>query len=135
MIYQDVSELIGRTPLVRLSRFAPDLGGRLIAKVEAANPSGSVKDRIALAMIEDAEQHGGLAPDGMIVEATSGNTGIGLALVAAARGYRLALTMPENMSVERRALLAAYGVELVLTPASDGMAGAVRRAQELAAER
>jgi cysteine synthase A len=134
MIYQDVTELIGRTPLMRLARYAAEVPGRLLAKLEAANPGGSVKDRIAPAMIDDAERGGVLAPGGSIVEATSGNTGIGLALVAAARGYRLTLTMPESMSVERRVLLAAYGARLVLTPAAEGMAGAVRRAERLAEE-
>ncbi|MEV6306620.1 cysteine synthase A [Actinoplanes sp. NPDC051861] len=135
MIHSDVTGLIGRTPLVRLSRFEPGLPARLVAKLESANPGGSVKDRIALAMIEAAEATEELRPGGEIVEATSGNTGIGLALVAAARGYRLTLTMPESMSVERRSLLAAYGASVVLTPASEGMAGAVRRALEIADER
>jgi cysteine synthase A len=134
MIFRNVTELIGHTPLVRLDRFAADAHGRLVAKLESANPGGSVKDRIALAMIEAAEEAGTLAPGGLIVEATSGNTGIGLAMAAAALGYRLTLTMPESMSVERRALLAAYGAELVLTPASEGMTGAVRRAQQIADE-
>ncbi|WP_432837814.1 cysteine synthase A [Dactylosporangium sp. CA-092794] len=135
MVYDDITALIGRTPLVRLARFEPGLPARLLAKLEAANPGGSVKDRIALAMIEAAEASGALRPGGSIVEATSGNTGIGLAMVAAARGYRLALTMPESMSAERRALLAAYGAELVLTPAAAGMRGAIERAHDLAAER
>ncbi|MFI7542820.1 cysteine synthase A [Actinoplanes sp. NPDC049599] len=134
MIYQDVTELVGRTPMVRLTRFAPGLTARLLAKLESANPGGSVKDRIALAMVEAAEASGELHPGSSIVEATSGNTGIGLAMVAAARGYHLTLTMPETMSVERRALLAAYGARLVLTPAAEGMTGAVRRAWELADE-
>jgi cysteine synthase len=134
VIYQNVTELIGRTPMVRLSRFADGLTVRLLAKLESANPGGSVKDRIAAAMIEAAEQSGELVPGASIVEATSGNTGIGLALVAAARGYRLTLTMPESMSVERRALLAAYGADVVLTPAVEGMAGAVRRARQIADE-
>jgi cysteine synthase len=134
MIYQNVTELIGRTPMVRLARYAENLPVRLLAKLEAANPGGSVKDRIAAAMIDDAERSGVLAAGGSIVEATSGNTGIGLAMVAAARGYQLTLTMPESMSVERRALLAAYGAQLVLTPAGEGMTGAVRRAEQLAAE-
>jgi cysteine synthase len=133
MVYNDITELIGRTPLVRLNRFAPE--HRLVAKLESANPGGSVKDRIALAMIEGAEASEELRPGGEIVEATSGNTGIGLALVAAARGYRLTLTMPESMSVERRALLTAYGAELVLTPAAEGMRGAVAKALEIADER
>ncbi|GAA3347013.1 cysteine synthase A [Amorphoplanes nipponensis] len=135
MIYENVTELIGGTPLVRLRRLAADLPVRLLAKLESQNPGGSVKDRIALAMVRAAEDSGQLAPGSSIVEATSGNTGIGLALVAAARGYRLTLTMPESMSVERRAMLAAYGAELVLTPAAAGMTGAVRRAEEIAAER
>ncbi|GAB1692201.1 cysteine synthase A [Krasilnikovia sp. M28-CT-15] len=134
MIYRDVTELIGRTPLVRLSRFDPDLPVRLLAKLESGNPGGSVKDRIAVAMVDAAERSGELVPGAAIVEATSGNTGIGLAMVAAARGYRLTLTMPESMSAERRALLAAYGARLVLTPAGAGMAGAVRRAWEIAGE-
>jgi cysteine synthase A len=135
MIYRNATELVGRTPLVRLTRFAGGVPVQLLAKLESANPGGSVKDRIAVAMIEAAEHSGELAPGSSIVEATSGNTGIGLALVAAARGYRLTLTMPESMSVERRALLAAYGAELVLTPAAEGMAGAVRRAEQIAEER
>ncbi|MBG0813600.1 cysteine synthase A [Planomonospora sp. ID82291] len=133
-IHPDVLSLIGRTPLVRLSRFGVDLPGRLVAKLESANPGGSVKDRIARAMIEAAEDAGHLAPGGHLVEPTSGNTGIGLAMVAAAKGYRLTLTMPESMSVERRALLAAYGADLVLTPAAAGMKGAVAEAARLAAE-
>ena len=134
MIYQDVTELVGRTPMVQLARFSGDLPGRLLAKLESANPGGSVKDRIAVAMIDAAERSDDLTPGSSIVEATSGNTGIGLAIVAAARGYRLTLTMPESMSAERRALLAAYGAHLVLTPAAEGMAGAVRRARQLADE-
>jgi cysteine synthase A len=130
MIYRDVTELIGRTPMVRLARLTDEV--RLLAKLESANPGGSVKDRIAASMIDVAEATGELLPGAAIVEATSGNTGIGLALVAAARGYRLILTMPESMSAERRALLAAYGAELVLTPAAEGMTGAVRRAEEIA---
>ncbi len=131
-IHRDALSLIGHTPLVELSRFARDVPARIVAKLEMANPGGSVKDRIAAAMIEDAEDSGALAAGGHIVEPTSGNTGIGLALVAAAKGYRVTFTMPESMSVERRALLAAYGAELVLTPASTGMAGAVQAARELA---
>jgi cysteine synthase A len=134
MIYRNVTELVGRTPMVELARFAAGLPARLVAKLESANPGGSVKDRIAVAMIDAAAAAGVLAPGGSIVEATSGNTGIGLAVVAAARGYRLTLCMPESMSVERRALLAAYGARLVLTPAAEGMPGAVRRAERLAAE-
>lgn len=128
----NVLGLIGHTPLVELSRFGGHLPVRLVAKLESANPGGSVKDRIAAGMIEDAEATGALRPGMEIVEPTSGNTGIGLALVAAAKGYRLTLTMPESMSLERRALLAAYGASLVLTPAALGMTGAVDRARELA---
>ncbi len=131
-IHPNVLSLIGRTPLVRLSRFGAGLPGRLVAKLESANPGGSVKDRIALAMIEAAEEEGRLAPGAHIVEPTSGNTGIGLAMAAAAKGYRLTLTMPESMSVERRVLLAAYGAELVLTPAPGGMSEAVAEAARLA---
>ncbi|MGE5554493.1 MAG: cysteine synthase A [Betaproteobacteria bacterium] len=129
-----VSDLIGNTPLVRLSKLVEPAMAEILAKVEGKNPGGSVKDRIALAMIEAAERDGKLKPGGTIVEPTSGNTGIGLAMVAAARGYRLVLVMPETMSVERRALLGAYGAELVLTPGPEGMAGAVRRAEEILAE-
>ncbi|GAA1737707.1 cysteine synthase A [Luedemannella helvata] len=130
--YSSVLDLIGRTPLVELTRFGADLPVRLFAKLEAANPAGSVKDRIALAMIEAAEARGQLAPGAQIVEPTSGNTGIGLAMVAAVKGYRITFTMPESMSVERRALLAAYGAELVLTPAALGMPGAIAEARRLA---
>ena len=131
-IYPSVLSLIGRTPLVELSRFGADLPVRLLAKLESANPAGSVKDRIALAMVEAAEEDGRLVPGAHLVEPTSGNTGVGLAMVAAAKGYRVTFTMPESMSVERRALLAAYGAELVLTPAAQGMAGAIAAARELA---
>ena len=131
-IYPSVLSLIGRTPLVELSRFGADLPVRLLAKLESANPAGSVKDRIALAMVEAAEEDGRLVPGDHLVEPTSGNTGVGLAMVAAAKGYRVTFTMPESMSVERRALLAAYGAELVLTPAAQGMAGAIAAARELA---
>ncbi|MFI2433545.1 cysteine synthase A [Streptomyces sp. NPDC018693] len=131
-IHPSVTALIGRTPLVALRRYGGDLPVRLVAKLESANPGGSVKDRIALAMIEDAESTGELRPGRRIVEPTSGNTGIGLAMVAAAKGYDVTFTMPESMSVERRALLGAYGAELVLTPAAEGMSGAVARATELA---
>lgn len=135
-IYPNVLGLVGRTPLVELTRFGTGLPSRLVAKLESANPGGSVKDRIAISMIEDAEARGVLRPGDAIVviEPTSGNTGIGLAMVAAAKGYRVTFTMPESMSLERRALLAAYGAQLELTPAAKGMPGAVARAQELAAE-
>ena len=135
-IYQNLTALISRTPLLQLNQYGArqDLKARLIAKLEYFNPLGSVKDRIAYAMIADAEEKGLLDKDTVIVEPTSGNTGIGLAFVAAARGYRLILTMPETMSLERRALVAALGAEVVLTPGPEGMKGAIRRAQELAAE-
>lgn len=134
-VYSSISELVGHTPLVQLQRFtaARGLKANLLAKVEYFNPAGSVKDRIACAMLDDAEQRGLLKPGAVIVEPTSGNTGIGLAAMAKVHGYRVILTMPESMSVERRNLLKAYGAELVLTPAAEGMAGAVKRAEELAA--
>lgn len=134
-IARQLTELIGNTPMVELPRYSAEagLGRPIVAKVEAMNPGGSVKSRIALAMIDDAERRGLLRPGATIVEPTSGNTGIGLALVAAARGYRLVLTMPETMSVERRKLAAAYGAEVVLTPGGEGMGGAIRRAEELRA--
>jgi cysteine synthase A len=131
-IKPDVLALIGRTPLVELRRFGEGLPVRLAGKLESANPGGSVKDRIAIAMIEAAEAAGVLKPGVEIIEPTSGNTGIGLAIVAAAKGYQLTLTMPESMTLERRALLTAFGANLVLTPAADGMRGAVARAVELA---
>ena len=126
-------ETIGETPLLRLHRFNDGTAERL-AKVEYFNPGGSVKDRVGLAMIEAAERSGALRPGGLIIEPTSGNTGIGLALAAAVKGYRLILTMPETMSVERRKLLAAYGAELVLTPGAEGMRGAIAKAEALRAE-
>ncbi len=130
-----LTDIIGNTPLVELARFGEEYGaqGRIVAKLEYFNPGGSVKDRIALAMIEDAEKRGLLAPGGTIVEPTSGNTGVGLAMVAAARGFRLILAMPETMSPERRALVAALGAEIVLTPGGEGMKGSIARAEEIRA--
>ena len=132
-IYTSITELIGRTPLVQLSTFAQkrNLKANLIAKVEFFNPGGSVKDRIALSMILDAEEKGILKKGGTIIEPTSGNTGVGLSLVGAVRGYKVILTMPETMSIERRKLAQAYGTEIVLTPGSEGMKGAIRKAEEL----
>lgn len=130
MIYSSVTELIGRTPLVEVSGFEGQKA-RIAVKVEAFNPGGSVKDRIALAMIEDAEKQGILKPGATIIEPTSGNTGVGLAWVGVAKGYKTILTMPDTMSVERRNLLKAYGAELVLTPGAEGMKGAIAKAEEL----
>ena len=128
-----ITELIGRTPLVRLNRISDETGAEVLGKLESLNPGGSVKDRIGLAMIEAAERDGLIAPGKTtIIEPTSGNTGVALAMVAAARGYDMVLTMPDTMSVERRALLKAYGARLVLTPGSEGMSGAVNRAVEMA---
>ena len=134
LIADSVLDLVGATPLVKLRRVIPQEAATVLGKMESLNPGGSVKDRIALAMIEDAERGGRLQPGSTIVEPTSGNTGIGLALVAAVKGYRIILTMPEDMSVERRRLLERYGAELVLTPAIEGMTGAVFAAQELCRE-
>ena len=125
-------ELIGHTPVVRLNRIVPDGAATIYVKLESANPGGSVKDRIALSIIEDAEAKGALKPGQVILEATSGNTGIGLAFVAAAKGYAITLVMPDTMTLERRSLLKAYGAELLLTPGSAGMKGAVDKAEELA---
>ncbi|MDW8046677.1 MAG: cysteine synthase A, partial [Chloroflexota bacterium] len=131
LIAENVLELIGATPMVRLNRVVPEGAATVYGKLESLNPGGSVKDRIALAMIEDAERKGILKPGATIVEPTSGNTGIGLAVVAAVKGYRLVLTMPEDMSIERRRLLERLGAELVLTPAIEGMTGAVFAAQQM----
>ena len=132
-IANNITELIGNTPLVRLRRVTDEGPAEVLAKLEFQNPGGSVKDRIALSMIESAEAAGKLGPDTIILEPTSGNTGIGLAMVAAAKGYHCTLVMPETMSLERRKLLKAYGAELVLTPGSEGMKGAIRVATEMAA--
>lgn len=135
-IYTSAAQLIGHTPLLELTHLEKEYGlkTRLLAKLEYFNPAGSVKDRVALAMIEDAEQKGALTPQSVIIEPTSGNTGIGLASVAAARGYRIIIVMPDSMSVERRQLMKAYGAELVLTPGAQGMKGAIAKAEELAKE-
>jgi cysteine synthase A len=130
-INEDITQCIGNTPLVKLRRYAPGAKATIIGKVESANPLWSVKDRIARAMIDAAERDGKIKSDTVIIEPTSGNTGIGLAFVCAARGYKLAVTMPESMSLERRRLLKAMGAELILTPAAEGMPGAVRKAEEL----
>lgn len=132
-IADNITQLIGRTPLVRLNSFSEN-GAEVVAKVESFNPLGSAKDRVGFAMIEDAEKKGLLKKGATVIEPTSGNTGVGLAFTCAVKGYKLILTMPESMSAERRALLAALGAKLVLTPASEGMSGAIRRADELAAE-
>ncbi len=132
-IADDVTGLIGHTPMVRINRLAAGLPGRIVAKLEFYNPSNSVKDRIAGAMIEAAEREGLLNKDSIVVEPTSGNTGIGLAMVCAARGYKCIIVMPETMSKERRAVLRAYGAELVLTPGADGIAGSIRKAEDIVA--
>ena len=135
-VYEDITQLVGGTPLVKVKNYskAHNLEATILVKLEYLNPAGSVKDRIAKAMIEDAEKRGILKPDSVIIEPTSGNTGIGLAAIAAARGYRAILTMPETMSVERRNLLKAYGAEIVLTEGAKGMKGAIAKADELAKE-
>ena len=135
-IAKNVLELVGNTPLVELSRFARERGlrCRLAVKLESREPAGSVKDRVGVALLQAAEEQGNLAPGGVVIEPTSGNTGIGLAMACAVKGYRLILTMPETMSVERRKLLAAYGAELVLTEGARGMTGAIEKANELAAD-
>ena len=132
-IYDNITQVVGNTPLVRINRINEG-GAEILAKLEFYNPSSTVKDRIGIAMVDAAERSGALKPGGSIVEATSGNTGIALAMVGAARGYKVILTMPDSMSKERRALLRAYGAELVLTPASEGMRGAVAKAEQIGAE-
>ena len=134
MIYDNIGELIGRTPMVRLHLQNPEIKADIIAKVESFNPGGSIKDRVGARMLQDAEEQGFIAPGATIIEPTSGNTGVGLALMAAVKGYHMILTMPENMSQERQSLLRAYGAEIVLTPASEGMTGAIAKANQLHGE-
>lgn len=133
-VVNNVTELIGGTPLVRLNRIVPEDSAEIYLKLEYQNPGASVKDRIAISIVEEAEKDGRLKPGDTIIEATSGNTGIGLAMVAAAKGYKAVIVMPETMSLERRNLLRAYGAELVLTPGSEGMNGAVKKAEEILKE-
>ncbi|GMC00128.1 cysteine synthase A [Enterococcus thailandicus] len=133
-IYQAITDLIGETPIVKLNKIVPEDSAEVYVKLEFFNPGGSVKDRIALSMIEKAEQDGSLKPGDTIIEPTSGNTGIGLAMVGAAKGYRVIIVMPETMSMERRLLMKAYGAELILTPGADGISGSIREAERLAKE-
>ncbi|MBY5035422.1 cysteine synthase A [Streptococcus gallolyticus] len=134
-IYQHITELIGKTPIVKLNNIVPEDAAEVYVKLEAFNPGSSVKDRIALNMIEDAEKRGIIKPGDTVVEPTSGNTGIGLAWVGAAKGYKVVIVMPETMSIERRKIVQAYGAELVLTPGSDGIKGSIEKAKEIAKER
>ena len=133
-IYNNVLETVGKTPLIRLNRLTENLIATVVGKLESRNPGGSVKDRICLSMIDEAEKQGIITPGATLIEPTSGNTGIGLAMVAAVKGYKLTLTMPETMSIERRSLLKAYGAQLVLTPGPEGMPGAIKKAEELIAQ-
>ncbi|MGT2775711.1 cysteine synthase A [Streptococcus hyovaginalis] len=134
-LYDNITKLVGQTPIVKLNRLVPEDAAEVYVKLESFNPGSSVKDRIALQMIEDAEKEGKITPGDTIVEPTSGNTGIGLAWVGAAKGYKIVIVMPDTMSVERRKLIQAYGAELVLTPGSEGMKGAIAKAKEIAQER
>ena len=134
-VFNSVTELVGNTPLLKLNQVVPEDAANVYVKLEFENPAGSIKDRIALAMIEKAERDGNLKPDQTIIEPTSGNTGIGLAMVAAVKGYHIIIVMPETMSVERRKLMKGYGAELILTPGSDGMKGSIAKAEELVKEK